>query len=212
LERAITTHLLNQKTVNLIAEYFSSVAPRYEALGRTWPWSSIRKHEARAVRRALGDIHGSNALDLGCGSGYYTRILLEMGARHVTAVDLSGAMLRNLPMTEVTPVQASADAFSSDITFDVICSAGLIEFIENPSSLLENARRLVSTNGRLVLLGPRRSILGAVYRRFHRHHNIKISLFTERELRRLAAETDWQPLHLDLAFPFSWIMTLEPST
>ena len=200
-----------QKAVGPVSEYFSAVAPGYEVAARSWPWSVFRNIEAQAVRQAIGDIGGANALDLGCGSGYYTRVLLERGARHVTAVDLSNSMLSNLPATCVTPIQASADAFDSDLSFDVICAAGLIEFVNDPARLLENARRLISDNGRLVLLGPYRSLRGTLYRLFHARHGIEISLFTETELNRLAAQTGWHPINRRSVFPFSFLMTMSPS-
>ena len=40
----------------------------------------------------LGDVHGLNVLDAGCGEGYLSRLLAERGAR-VVGVDLSGELL-----------------------------------------------------------------------------------------------------------------------
>jgi SAM-dependent methyltransferase len=208
----IITRLPVQKSINPVSEYFGAVASGYDDAVRTWPWSIIRRIEARAVRQAIGNIGDANALDLGCGSGYYTRILLETGARHVTAVDLSDPMLRNLPATGVTAIQSSADTFESDMSYDIICIAGLIEFVNDPAQLLENARRLVSDDGRLVLLGPRRSLRGDLYRLFHTRNGIEISLFTDGELRRLAAKTGWRSINLRSVFPFSFVTTMVPSS
>ena len=121
-------------------------------------------------------------------------------------------MLRNLTAREVTAIQSSADTFESDMAYDIICAAGLIEFVNDPLRLLETARQLISDNGRLVLLGPRLSLIGALYRVFHARHGIEISLFSENDLRQLAAKTGWRPIDLRSVFPFSFLMTMIPST
>ncbi|MFA6263685.1 MAG: class I SAM-dependent methyltransferase [Candidatus Babeliales bacterium] len=41
----------------------------------------------------IGDIHGKNILDVGCGEGYNTRIFAQHGA-HITGIDVSEQMIR----------------------------------------------------------------------------------------------------------------------
>ena len=54
----------------------------------------IRKVEIRtpAFLEALGDVAGEHVLDLGCGDGYYARLIAERGA-HVSGVDFSQASI-----------------------------------------------------------------------------------------------------------------------
>jgi ubiquinone/menaquinone biosynthesis C-methylase UbiE len=42
---------------------------------------------------AVADVRGARVLDVGCGTGRLIRILLELGAAHVTGVDRAEAML-----------------------------------------------------------------------------------------------------------------------
>ena len=42
----------------------------------------------------LGDIREKKVLDMACGEGFYTRLLKQAGASHVTGVDASAAMIR----------------------------------------------------------------------------------------------------------------------
>ncbi|KAK4541275.1 hypothetical protein LTR36_008191 [Oleoguttula mirabilis] len=49
---------------------------------------------ANLLRRGLGDVQDLTILDLACGSGLYSRMVIELGARTVTAVDISSEMLR----------------------------------------------------------------------------------------------------------------------
>ncbi len=48
---------------------------------------------------ACGDVRGLTLLDVGCGSGYFSRAMAERGA-NVTGVDLSAGMLRHAHLAE----------------------------------------------------------------------------------------------------------------
>ncbi len=49
--------------------------------------------EEPSIRTVCGDVSGANVLDLGCGTGAYTRRLARWGARRVVGVDVSEGML-----------------------------------------------------------------------------------------------------------------------
>jgi malonyl-CoA O-methyltransferase len=63
-------------------------------------WAAVYDHDANplqaleepVVRRAVGDVRGLNALDLGCGTGRHALWLAEQGAT-VTGIDFSEGML-----------------------------------------------------------------------------------------------------------------------
>jgi ubiquinone/menaquinone biosynthesis C-methylase UbiE len=48
---------------------------------------------APSAKHYLGDMHGKKVLDLACGSGYFTRLFKECGAKHVVGVDISAEMI-----------------------------------------------------------------------------------------------------------------------
>ena len=41
----------------------------------------------------LSELKGSKVLDLACGSGFYSRMIKNLGAKSVTGVDLSSTMI-----------------------------------------------------------------------------------------------------------------------
>ncbi|MCI3242554.1 MULTISPECIES: class I SAM-dependent methyltransferase [Streptomyces] len=70
---------------------FDDLAEAYERMATALP---LREHvEAHTLFALLGDVSGRAVLDLGCGSGLYTRTLRELGAASVAGVDSSEGML-----------------------------------------------------------------------------------------------------------------------
>ncbi|GAA3437089.1 class I SAM-dependent methyltransferase [Kutzneria kofuensis] len=70
---------------------FDQLAFLYERSFDVWPYR--RDVEQHSVLTALGDVTGLAALDLGCGSGAYTRLLAERGARPVVGMDGAAGMI-----------------------------------------------------------------------------------------------------------------------
>ncbi|QKW53765.1 class I SAM-dependent methyltransferase [Streptomyces buecherae] len=70
---------------------FDGLAADY---ARMAPEHPVRAYvERHTLLETLGDVHGTRALDLGCGAGVYTRLLRERGAVDVTGTDVSEGML-----------------------------------------------------------------------------------------------------------------------
>ncbi|MFH8789250.1 class I SAM-dependent methyltransferase [Streptomyces roseoverticillatus] len=137
----------------------------FDALGDLYEESArlpFREHlEHHSVRKAVGDVTGLDALDLGCGSGVYTRRLAAWGAARVTGVDCSASMLATARVVErARPVGARyvhADAtrpVTDDGTADLVLSVYVLCYARSQQELtgvLTTARRaLRPTGGRLV--------------------------------------------------------------
>ncbi|HEY0532083.1 MAG TPA: class I SAM-dependent methyltransferase [Actinoplanes sp.] len=70
---------------------FEELAYLYEQSFEVWPYR--RDVEQHSVLAALGDVTGLAALDLGCGSGGYTRLLASCGATPVVGMDEAAGMI-----------------------------------------------------------------------------------------------------------------------
>lgn len=69
---------------------FDSLGPMYEEMFKL-PW---RAHmESVSVLRSLGPVEGRHVLDIGCGTGLYSRELKRRGAAQVLGYDVSEGML-----------------------------------------------------------------------------------------------------------------------
>jgi SAM-dependent methyltransferase len=95
---------------------------------------------------------GAALLELGCGAGRLTRVLLAMGL-DVTAVDNAPEMLEALPAA-AHPVLADIEALALPARFDVVLLAsGLVNhgLAATRRAFLDAARRHLRPGGRLVV-------------------------------------------------------------
>jgi ubiquinone/menaquinone biosynthesis C-methylase UbiE len=186
-----------------VETYFSGVATGYQDASDGKVWGIVRRREAKAVMHMIGDVRGRDVLELGCGAGFYTRLLLSSGVRHVWAVDLSQPMLDQLPKGHVTPLLGDAESFDPGRAFDRLLSAGMLEFVADPAAALRNAARFAAPGARFALLLPTDGLPGKAYRYFHKRHGLAISLFSRDRLASLGTESGWQLADYSAAGPYS---------
>ncbi len=184
------------------ANFFQNQAETYQSRSNIGIWRLFRQHEASKILQMIGPVHGMAVLDLGTGSGYYARMFVELGAEKVYAVDLSCAMVRSLPITVNGTV---GDIESCDLgrTFSKIICAGVLEFVENPVKVFENAHRHSQAGTCLVVLAPRTNIPGQIYKWYHRMHDVSVRLFPRTSLEKMASRAGWRAEIIKTTWPFS---------
>jgi ubiquinone/menaquinone biosynthesis C-methylase UbiE len=115
-------------------------------------WGVWRVPEERV--RAIGDIEGKPALELGCGAAQWTVELTRRGAR-ATGLDLSAAQLdlarKHLAGIEASLVQGSAEEMPfGEESFDlVMCDHGALSFAD-PRAAIPEVARVLRPGGRLA--------------------------------------------------------------
>ena len=108
--------------------------------------------EKPALFSLCPDLSGKRVLDLGCGYGENCREFLNLGASHVTGLDLSEKMLQ-IAKTEARSKQISFVRMSmSDLsalggTFDVVFSSLAVHYVEDFDQLLAQIHRLLTEDG-----------------------------------------------------------------
>jgi len=90
-------------------------------------------------------------LDVGCGAGLLTNALALEG-HAVTGIDLSIQSLRVAQKRDVTQKvhYLTANAYNlpfSKKSFDVVCAMDILEHVESPEKLIEEASRVLKPNG-----------------------------------------------------------------
>jgi SAM-dependent methyltransferase len=106
----------------------------------------------------LGDVHGKDVIELGCGTAYFGAWLAKRGAR-VTGIDITPAQLetaRRLQQEtglEMEFIEASAeDVPLPDASFDLAVSEYGASIWCDPELWIAEAARLLRPGGRLVFL------------------------------------------------------------
>lgn len=132
--------------------YFDTVAPRWEQLRREMFSDAL----AERILDAAGARPGMTAVDVGAGSGFLTRGLLDRGAR-VIAVDRSGTMLAELedrfgsPPGLETRRGAAEDLPLGDGEADVVVANMLLHHVEEPALAIREMARTLAPGGILVI-------------------------------------------------------------
>lgn len=142
------------------ANYADAFGLQWNAFARTQLDSHTgttisRDRLARCLGGSLDGLQGSKVLEVGCGAGRFTEILLAAGA-HVFACDLSSAVDANYANCRGTPryFVCQADVMALPIpsrTFDVVVALGMIQHTPNPEATIAALAEAVRPGGLLVI-------------------------------------------------------------
>lgn len=134
----------------------------YDQLGDSWysatshPVALLRcENRTRApwlaeiTLKQLG--RGREVLDVGCGAGFLSNFLATQG-QQVTGIDLSTSSLAVAQKHDATASvrYQQADAMNlpfQENSFDVVCAMDLLEHVENPRRVVEEAARVLRPGG-----------------------------------------------------------------
>ena len=136
-----------------VADLFDAMAATYDDLEPWYEHFYARLHTI--LRAELGPAPaGARALDAGCGTGFQSAILTDLGwTTH--GIDLSAGLLavarQRLPRAGLA--QASVEALPFvDACFDaVVCCGSTLSFVDDPACALAELGRVLRPGGRLLL-------------------------------------------------------------
>ena len=111
----------------------------------------------------LEDIKPGRLLDVGCGAGIFLHRMHNLGWS-VTGVDFDAKAIENAKVmygTDLTVMHTDLpSARFPDESFDAVTMSHVIEHAPDPVALLMEARRILRTQGRLVITTPNIRSLG----------------------------------------------------
>lgn len=117
--------------------------------------SYLNSFEKGKVFELLSEVKDKKVLDIGAGTG---RLSLEFAKRgaHVTALDISEAMLEVLKRKDATKKIVTVVADAEDLPFDtglfdIVVSAFLIVHLKNPERFFDEVYRVLKDDGIFVV-------------------------------------------------------------
>lgn len=108
-------------------------------------------------------------LELGAGTGFLTRWLLEKYGGTATLVDnnqSSYEAFKTLHCDQHYAIDYAVEdifAYNDNKQYDLVCSFGLVEHFKDKKKIIEAHRKFLSLNGHFIILVPLDSCLSRVY-------------------------------------------------
>jgi 2-polyprenyl-3-methyl-5-hydroxy-6-metoxy-1,4-benzoquinol methylase len=128
------------------------------------PGSASGLLEAEHVQRytfASNYAKGRSVLDIACGAGYGSSLLLAGGATRVTGVDISAEAVKfatdHYGSDGITFVVHDAEQFKNG-SYDMIVSFETLEHLDKRQQFLENTRSMLNEHGILIMSTPNKLI------------------------------------------------------
>jgi len=137
----------------LLGAFTKEIADNYD----NWYKSSLGEFVDGVERKVVMDLtkpqKNEKVLDVGCGTGIYSLLFLNMGLK-VTGIDQSDSMLEKAGEKTNKINFIKADAYNLPFpneSFDLVVSVTMFEFLDYPQRAAREAYRVLSPGGRLVI-------------------------------------------------------------
>jgi len=207
--------------INAVRDAWNAMADLYDAYAGTRDDFYRTEVMGPGLLSACGDVRGLKVLDLGCGQGYFSRLLAQRKA-NVVGIDLSERQIAHARRREhASPLgieylvldAAHADDRWSPGTFDMVVSCIALQDMSDAGRVLRSAATLLKPKGRAVFLVEHPTDTAA-YREWERDElGVKIALRIDRYFETGPRVGSWlvpDPGGERRAFSFpTWSRTLE---
>jgi malonyl-CoA O-methyltransferase len=133
----------------IIKNNFSKFARYYDT------YATVQNHAARMLIKKLQSDNIESILDIGCGTGNYTRLLIEKFPKaKIKALDISEEMISvaknklNLAGVEYVVVDAETEEFKGE--FDLISSNATFQWFNDLEKMLNRFEKLLKKDGLIL--------------------------------------------------------------
>ena len=168
-----------------VREFFDNEAEQYIKKFSKGLLGLIRRKEKEAIFELLGPQVGERILDAGCGAGFYAITLKSLGSLPF-GIDISPKMIEQIKEFGIDGKVCDLEKFELNKKYEKILCTGVLEFCNNPQSVLSNLNKHLEEGGTFIILYPRLSLVGIMYKIYHLLFNrISIKLFLNSDFERM---------------------------
>ena len=161
--------------------------------------------KAAALMQQIGGRVPTAVLDIGAGSGFFSRRLLEAGAARATCVD-TGYDEEHDELWIGKPIAFRRSIQTSDA--DLVLAMDVIEHVPDEAALLKPYVDLVPCGTRFIVSVPAFQFLWSSHDIFLKHYRRYTLAGLEEVLRRSGLEIDWSHYYYGGIFPLAAVSRL----
>lgn len=130
-----------------------------------------------SVKLILDNIEYKSILDVGCGTGIYTSIIPK--DKFYMGIDPDIEMYQFCLSKKIKCCNTSIENFIVEDKFDVVLFSWSFEFIENKFSAINKCAKILNKNGKIIIITPRRCMIGYIYAIFHNIMGDNVELYDD---------------------------------
>lgn len=148
----VDKHLLNDES---LIDSFSKHAKTYDR------YAQLQRSMAERLASFLPTPLPDNVLEIGCGTGLFTRHLLTQPVKKLVLNDIAPGMLEVLSNSLTLPLNAKISPGNAErIHFedmDLVCANAVFQWFQNPQEVLVKLNQALTANGSLIFstFGPK---------------------------------------------------------
>ena len=175
-----------------LKKYFDNIASSYSKMSITFPWKIFRSIESHVFRKILKNCDLSNTLELGSGTGFFSKILKSKGCKNLCVIDISIKMLDNFELNDVIKINSSIEDYTTNEKYSTIICMGVFEFCSNPIDVINKYVLMLKPGGCIIIMIPSVSLFSYFYKKFHLSHDVEISYITNDKIVNNFAEPKFE--------------------
>jgi malonyl-CoA O-methyltransferase len=124
-------------------------------------YAQLQKSMAEKLASLLPAPLPDNILEIGCGTGLFTRHLLTQPVKKIILNDIAPGMLKVLSNTLTLPLNTKISTGNAELinfeNMDLICANAVFQWFKNPQETLVKFNQALTANGSLIFstFGPK---------------------------------------------------------
>lgn len=145
-------------------------------------------------------------IDIGCGSGFYSKILSFKNFKNITCLDKEKKELEKIKISKIKKIYSSILHYNLKKKYDFILSMGILEFIKDYKFFFRKITNCAKKKSTLMLLIPAINFAFFFYKIYHYFN--KTIIFTHKK-KKVISELKflkWKIISIKYIFPSSIVI------